>query len=336
MARNGPKEVVSSTVYGVVIVVELLRVFMRAKYKFASSLKPRTLRKPGCPPPLLLSSLNFRDVPSGFKYAQLWVGTFFYGIYFVLFCICMYILLRRPWNLGTGVLLCTAIALFGLSTAQVVINLVLGAVDLREITIDFRPLQTTTIVLYGINNFIADGLVIYRCYCIWNNSARVVVVPVILLIITTVFGVIPALPSNPLFIFSLATNILVTALTVGRIWWIARKGRAYLQADAQRRYSSSAAILIESGALYSATVLAYLIMTTIPSARILLQLVFQMLTQIMGIAPTLIIVRVGMGISVFASEAEKATEKSGGTSKQNVRLAASWDAEKGGLSDSST
>ncbi|KAJ7155626.1 hypothetical protein C8R46DRAFT_1295400 [Mycena filopes] len=254
-------------------------------------------------------------------------------------------LLRRPWNLGTAVLLCTATALFGFCTAQVVIDLVLGAVDLREITIDFHPLQTATIILYGINNFIADGLVIYRCYCVWNNSARVVVAPVILLIVTTVFGVIPALPSNPLFIFSLATNVLVTALTAGRIWWIARKGRAYLQADAQQRYSSSEAILIESGALYSATVLAYLIMTAIPSARLLLPLVLQMLTQIMvchgipgyspalrlvtplqGIAPTLIIVRVGMGMTVFASGGEKPTEESGGPSGHNARQA---DVEKG-------
>ncbi|KAJ7155622.1 hypothetical protein C8R46DRAFT_1295384 [Mycena filopes] len=241
----------------------------------------------------------------------------------------MYILLRRPWCLGTAVLLCTATALFGFSTAQVVIDLILGAVDLREIAIDFRPLQEATVILYGVNNFIADGLVIYRCYCVWNNSARVVIVPVILLIVTTVFGCSPDLPSNPLFIFSLVTNVLVTALTAGRILWIARKGRQYLQDDAQRRYSSSVCILIESGVLYSATVLAYLIIAAIPRARIVLPLVFQMLTQIMGIAPTLIIVQVGMGMSVFVSEVDKPTDETLGSSKLYVRSTPTPDVEKG-------
>ncbi|KAJ7327434.1 hypothetical protein DFH08DRAFT_967877 [Mycena albidolilacea] len=72
--------------------------------------------------------------------SQLWTGTFFYGIYLVLFCICICILLNRP-RPGNTFYLVTAIALFTLSTAQAVLNLVLAN------------------LIYGVNNIIADALV---------------------------------------------------------------------------------------------------------------------------------------------------------------------------------
>ncbi|KAJ7744645.1 hypothetical protein B0H16DRAFT_1857432, partial [Mycena metata] len=49
---------------------------------------------------------------------------------------------------------------------------------------------------------------------------------------------------------------------------------------------------IDSGALYSVSVLTYLIVDAIPAVAILTEPLFQMLAQVMGIAPTLIIVRV--------------------------------------------
>ncbi|KAF7368215.1 hypothetical protein MVEN_00141300 [Mycena venus] len=236
--------------------------------------------------------------------SQLWVGTFFYGIYFTLFCICIYILLRRPRSLSNTVLVVTAIALFILSTVQVVINLVLGAVNLGEIEIPFTRLHHAAILIYGINNMIAYGVIIYRCYLIWNNNIYVVSLPIILLIVTTgeLFGVDLSLLKNPYLALSLATNILVTAMTAGRIWWIYRTARPYLQADVQRRYVSAISILVESGMLCPATVLAYLILGAIHSAKILQPPTFQVLTQIIGIAPTLIIVRVGLGAGVLSKE----------------------------------
>ncbi|KAF7368226.1 hypothetical protein MVEN_00142500 [Mycena venus] len=248
--------------------------------------------------------------------SQLWIGTFFYGIYFTLFCICIYILLRRPRSLGNTVLIGTAIALFALSTVQVVITLVLGAVDLREIDIPFRRLQKAANSIYGINNMIADGLVIYRCYSIWNNNLYVTSMPSSYASLV-VFGLDPTLPANPFLALSLATNILVTAMTAGRIWWIYRTARVYLQADVQRRYVSAMSILVESGVLYSATVLAYLILGAIPSTKILQPPTLQVLNQIMGIAPTLIIVRVGLGVDVPSVQA---TAKAPASSrKESVR-----------------
>jgi len=233
---------------------------------------------------------------------QLWVGTFFYGIYLVLFCICIYILLNRP-RPGNAVLLVTAIALFTLSTVQAVLNLVLGAAEIDDIDIPDNVNRAANII-YGVNNIIADGLVIYRCYVIWDRNIYVVIPPILMLIVTSVFGVDLHLPENPFFGLSLATNVLVTALTAGRIWWICRQCRLYckFRTEAQRRCVSAISIIVESGVLYSATVLAYLILGAIPSVSIVQEPIFEMLTQVMGIAPTLIIVRVGLGVNAPSVE----------------------------------
>ncbi|KAJ7671203.1 hypothetical protein B0H17DRAFT_195558 [Mycena rosella] len=233
-----------------------------------------------------------------FIISQLWVGTFFY----VLFCICVYILLHRPRNLGNTVFLITAITLFTLSTIQAVINLVLGASDIDGIDIPYDRLVNANTMIYVVNNVVADGLVIYRCYSIWNRNIYVVILPIILLITSSILGWDILLPFDPFFAMSLATNVLVTALTAGRIWWICRKARSYLKTDVQKRAVASISILVESGVIYSASVLAYLILGAIPSASIVQEPIFEMLGQIVGIVPTLIIVRVGMGVSVQSVE----------------------------------
>ncbi|KAJ7140925.1 hypothetical protein C8R44DRAFT_762099 [Mycena epipterygia] len=252
--------------------------------------------------------------------SQLWVGTLFYGIYLVLFCICIYVLLHRPRNLGNTVFLVTATALFTLATVQAVINLVLGASDIDGIDIPYDQLSTANFMIYAANNVIADALVIYRCYTIWNRNIYVVILPLILLIVTSVFGWDILLPVVPFFALSLATNVLVTTLTAARIWWICRQARAYLRTDLQKRCVSSISIIVESGVIYSASVLAYLILGAIPSASIVQEPIMQMLAQVVGIVPTLIIVRVGLGVSIQSTEATvKAAEEMSGDTLQSQR-----------------
>ncbi|KAF7362566.1 hypothetical protein MVEN_00604900 [Mycena venus] len=228
---------------------------------------------------------------------SIFVGTFFYGIYLVLFCICIYILRNRP-RPGNTVLLVTAIALFTLSTVQAVINLVLGAAEIDYLDIPQHNINRAGGIIYGVNNIIADGLVIYRCFVIWDRNIRIVILPMLMLVVTSVFGVDIKLPENPYFALSLATNVLVTALTAGRIWWVCRQSRLCrkFRTEDQKRCVSAISILVESGLLYSAAVLAYLVLGAIPRVRIVQEPIYEMLTQVMGIAPTLIIVRVGLGV----------------------------------------
>ncbi|KAF8177549.1 hypothetical protein K438DRAFT_1292840 [Mycena galopus ATCC 62051] len=279
-----------------------------------------------------------------YRISRLWVGTFFYGIYSTLFCICIYILLRRPQHRGKIVLLVTAIALFTLSTVQLVLLLVISASDISGIVVPYQEIVYTVNILYGVNNIIADGLVIYRCYCIWNHNIYAVIFPMMLLVGTSIFGLDLALDPYPFYALSLATNILVTALTAGRIWWFYRTARAYSMTDSQKRYASTISILVESGALYSVAVTIFLVVVSAPSARGASPAALSMLQQVMGIAPTLIIVRVGMGATV---ESVQSTLKPSGAMSDPHRLPftisyprsldTDWtsipvDVEKGGLS----
>lgn len=108
---------------------------------------------------------------------------------------------------------------------------------------------------------------------------------------------------------ALVFNIVVTALNATRIWWLAREAREVLGPTLTRRYYSAMAIVIESGAIYSLYVLVdQLIKTVINKNLIILD---AGLTQVVSIAPTLIIVQVGLGRQ--ARDLESAIQTARGT-----------------------
>ncbi|KAF8890433.1 hypothetical protein BD779DRAFT_1517608 [Infundibulicybe gibba] len=256
----------------------------------------------------------------------LWVETLLYGAYAVLFSICIYILLysRKPSSGLNKPLLTTAVAMFAMSTIHVAVGLARGIAAF----IDSKDLQDGAIsyfaeiwiwisifkqALYVTNNVIADALVVYRCYVVWSFSVKIIVIPIILLISTTVCGYLAVFNfsqvhpgdsvfapniaewGTALFSLSLATNITVTSLIAARIWWISREAQAVLGRKHSQKYSNAVAIILESGAIYSVSLMTLLILyCTKSNAQ---YIAYDALAQIMGIVPTLIIVRVGLGVS---------------------------------------
>ncbi|KAF8895488.1 hypothetical protein BD779DRAFT_1499810 [Infundibulicybe gibba] len=204
------------------------------------------------------------------EYVALWVQTLLYGLYIVLFSVCMYIFYTRKTR-GHRVLFLAAIAMFTLSTAHVIVDLIIGIFDLlfaiRMSGMINPALSITNPVVYITNNIIADGLLIYRCYVVWGYSRTIVLVPILTLMATTALGYsfgsgeIPfsfgfagtnRLPSYmAFFCLSLATNVIVTALTAGRIWFISRQTRDGSGKHAIKHYHTAIAIVLESGAIYS-------------------------------------------------------------------------------------
>ncbi|KAF7373109.1 hypothetical protein MSAN_00518700 [Mycena sanguinolenta] len=251
---------------------------------------------------------------SWYDISQLWVGTFFYGIYCVLFCICMHVLVHRPSSRGNTVLLVTAIALFTFSTILIVLILVIVTAEIEDLaSIPSDSIQNAAYILYAINNSIADGLLIYRCYVVWNHNWRIIVVPVMLLIASTGCGLDIYLDPAPQFAVILATNFLATGLTGKSISWPLAPWRLDPKKIAQPAASGGSATILapliaESGMLYSATILAFLIVVCFPSlSSTLEEPMLQIVTQVMGIAPTLIIVRVGQGVTVEGSQTTTTT-----------------------------
>lgn len=254
---------------------------------------------------------------------SLWMETLFYGGYAVLYFICMYILLysRRRQTSMNKAMVFTATAMFLLSTAHIVIGLVRALkafVDSSDGALEYYSeiwnwLSIFKQALYATNNILADGLVVYRCYIVWNYDYKIITVPIIMLLSTTVCAYLAVynfsqvhpgdnvFSSNiagwgtALFSLSLATNIIVTTLIASRIWWISREAASNFGRRYGMRYNQAFAIVIESGAIYSLSLCTLLILYC---QRTNAQYIaYDSLAQIMGIVPTMIIVRVGLGIS---------------------------------------
>ncbi|KAF9462336.1 hypothetical protein BDZ94DRAFT_737289 [Collybia nuda] len=267
-------------------------------------------------------------------FLPLLIQTLLLGLYVVLFSICVHILLSRRtrnWKL----LLATTIVMFGLSVAQTTISIL--HVFSAKFTIMWPVIQD---LLYVITNVVADGLFVYRCYVIWEYNKYVILGPIMLLIATTGFGFatiwfsggvpLGSVPVHGLehiydtrtfFFISITTNGILTILTAGRIWWITRKIRNSPQKMVIKKYNTAIAIVLESGLIYCLSVAVYLVcMSTdatppanydadkylvIPNLRG--NIAFAALTQIVGIVPTLIIVRMCLGLSAPESASPLST-----------------------------
>ncbi|KIK57254.1 hypothetical protein GYMLUDRAFT_75753 [Collybiopsis luxurians FD-317 M1] len=187
-------------------------------------------------------------------------------------------------------------------------------------------LEETVLLMYSLANIVADIILISRLYIVWGCRKRVVVVPVIIVILNNILAILDATirlkvvlvvdgPENEtmstsdifwtenatvmtlsFMIVNLVVNTLVTGLIAGRIWWISRKINAsYGRNGSQRKYRRVIAIILESGVLYPVSILIALLIgqLVVPSPNL-----FAILAEIVAIAPTLIIVRVAMGVDV--------------------------------------
>ncbi|KAI0313692.1 hypothetical protein OF83DRAFT_1140174 [Amylostereum chailletii] len=156
------------------------------------------------------------------------------------------------------------------------------------------------------NTLIADCVLIWRCYWVWDGDWKAIVLPVCTTIVGTVFSVFSlykqAQPGAGLatdraafinsatiyFSLPLATTLLATILIVSRILWFSRRVGV-------GRYTNVIEIVVESAMLYSINLIVFLPLQSrddfndaYPQA---------ILAQMTGIAPTLIVARVTLGFA---------------------------------------
>ncbi|KAF7364459.1 Rtt106 domain-containing protein [Mycena sanguinolenta] len=154
---------------------------------------------------------------------------------------------------------------------------------------------------------LADAILIWRCYAIWGNSWRAVAFPCVAYIINIggfIVGALPLLgPSERTAIAvcigtTFLTNVVASSLAAGRIWWISRRASFVMSRTSRRTYAKLTAILIESGCIYPISIIVVLVLFVIPSTSTISVLIsIAPVYHIVGISPTLIIVRVGLGVS---------------------------------------
>ncbi|KAJ7162312.1 hypothetical protein C8R46DRAFT_1104283, partial [Mycena filopes] len=206
----------------------------------------------------------------------------------------MYIFYASRHKPLRATLLLSAVLMFLLSTTSITIFLLQGATAYGNMALDLPKLQTAGAIVYVTNNLVADALLIYRCFVIWGTP-WVTVAPLLLLVATMILGY--SLQLKLFFILSLTMNLFVPALVAGRLWWIIRRIR--VDNVTRRKGRNAMAIILESGLIYSLFVSIHMGFFHFADPRD--QIIYAALSQVVGIVPTLIIVRVGLGVSTSAS-----------------------------------
>lgn len=231
--------------------------------------------------------------------------SFFYGIYTILFSICTYVLMRRRRKIH-WILPLFAVAMYSLATVDMGYTLWLLFGKLLKLDLDYQSVRPK-FWLYVTNNVLADTLLLYRCYVVWDYDRRVIFGPAVMLIAATVCGyVFEGSLSTTLFneswvypLMTLFLNVILTSLTAARIWFLARKARKLLAPGLLQKYSVTLSILIESGVIYSLYVALDLAFHNDPSGSVVLD---TSLIQVVGIMPTLIIAQISVGRAVHDME----------------------------------
>ncbi|KAF8843683.1 hypothetical protein BDN67DRAFT_1066601 [Paxillus ammoniavirescens] len=162
-------------------------------------------------------------------------------------------------------------------------------------------------------NLLGDFILIYRCWMVWGKNYLVVIIPLLssiggfscmiavldILLATSPSAPVPPAALVPLgiatYVLPLCTNFIVTALIVFRIWSSSRTVPGSPIQIGQGATRRAMMLVIESGAIYLAVQFVFVVLFSIrhPAEAILAV----MATQVYGIAPTLIMIRVGLGIS---------------------------------------
>lgn len=170
-------------------------------------------------------------------------------------------------------------------------------------------------LLISLTDFFGEVILIYRCWLVWSKNYWIIVLPSLTAIAgpACVIEVLHLLsqidPTSPMappslvplglagFVLPLCANVMVTTLIAVRIWYLsphrARDSRgARFPMDTSR---PAIGIVVESGMAYLAVQLVFVVLFAIrhPAQGI----VAVIAVQIYGIAPSLIVIRVALGLS---------------------------------------
>ncbi|KAG8917000.1 hypothetical protein FRC02_003419, partial [Tulasnella sp. 418] len=261
-----------------------------------------------------------------------WLGTFLYGIYTVLFWLCVFKFFKREGN--GWIITITMVILYALSTVHIAlgfrseISYFIERSDqpfggLKALSRCCTPLQTARGAILIINVIIADALMIWRLYIVWERNIWICIPTIITFCGYVAFGIVsvyfsykgpyynrPAIPhwwSNICNrVMTLATTIWVTSMISFKLWRHRKLMASTLPAGSSKFYHLVLMLMIESGVLYTISWAAFLIVFCVGSPGQLL-LMLQIMPQIVGISPTLILYQLQSGYKSISIVTESNT-----------------------------
>ncbi|KIK64184.1 hypothetical protein GYMLUDRAFT_40471 [Collybiopsis luxurians FD-317 M1] len=262
------------------------------------------------------------SVPTSYSLPRLiivMVECILYGAYVVLFGLAMWTLPRK-FNVSSvkKFFFPAIIALFLLATINVAYDLVgEGYAILYTWPVHQKTWmmagQSILEITFAMSDILGDIVLLYRVYAVWGFRKKILVPLVLLLSIAKAFYIItivtlirstvePDKPFNSLVkvsstftlvfgVINAFTNVLMTLLIAGRVWWISRMVEAECT-SLRRWYHRTIAVITESGVIYPLYIIleASLVFSPlwVPNPATV-----AIITA--GLAPTLIAVRVGSG-----------------------------------------
>lgn len=208
-----------------------------------------------------------------------------------------------------------------LSTAHMVVNIIRvedGLVKYRNTFPDgpaafFADVSQQTYVIkhsfYVMQTLLADGVVIYRCYVVWQ-SLLIIILPILLWCSVAVTGTIAIYSVSQagassgifaqvlaqwvtaFFASTIATNLLSSGLLAYRIWTIERSVTIVRAATAKSTVMPIVRVLMDAAILYSATLFTALILFVCGNNG--QDAVVDMAMPIMSIAFYMVLIRIAL------------------------------------------
>ncbi|KZV91171.1 hypothetical protein EXIGLDRAFT_719627 [Exidia glandulosa HHB12029] len=257
------------------------------------------------------------------EYKTVLVSTFFWGAHAVLYLIAIYTLLtsKAGWRAHVGqtlyvtLLFASATAYMSFTVTWIYQEIVLNANFPGGIVEFYVENFNSTAPLLGnvffvITNFLADGLLLWRTWVVWNKRWTIVVFPALVFAGSTAMSILTvyqiAKPNTPLFSqsalqwslpcfsLSIALNLILTLMIVSRLLWAQRRIRHAVGPDHASGYFGIAAMVVESAALYSFSSIIF-IATYSQNVNDVFSVFLPLQVHMMCISPLLIIIRVAQG-----------------------------------------
>ncbi|KAK0435497.1 hypothetical protein EV421DRAFT_1835228 [Armillaria borealis] len=245
-----------------------------------------------------------------------------YGVLTVLTIGTLYVLLRRRRREAVNyTLLATSVLMYSLATAQIVVDCITifntfipmdratRQATLANVTIPTNAAKRAILFAMMI---LGDAIVIYRCWVVWAHNWYFVILPILCSVSSAVLAYMtiwatqhriagafilrtPWSYGTAIFILSLAANAISTSLIAYRIWSSERQLKASTAGTSGRGHIMPVVrIIIKSGALNTAYLIAYITVLQVQKGKGSLPIVADMGSPLVGSIFSLVIVRVGL------------------------------------------
>ncbi|KAJ7456980.1 hypothetical protein FB451DRAFT_599591 [Mycena latifolia] len=227
------------------------------------------------------------EIPLGkAQFLSLFLETFVYGIAFNLCAITVIVLVRFRSKTARieGCLVFLAILMQSVATVHLILSFnqalaafVLGTNGTPEDY--YRNVGASLFIakdaFFIFQTMLGDGVNIWRCYVVYGRRVKFIVIPLIIATSGVVFGCLTlesdarAKPGTPIFEFTrwitglgvamMATNVYCTAMTSWRVFQTTKNTRRNLETASSSSMMPIVFIIVESGALYTSSLFAFLV-----------------------------------------------------------------------------